>query len=98
MCSILFNDDMMLSMGSKNLLNNFDQPNWPTLIHNCMYRIEYLVIKTRGWIIQSTCGNPLVITLTFSGVRTCYKLHINMVIGRWSLTKNKNMKFVVRNI
>ena len=34
-------------------LRNFGPPNWPTLIHIVMYRIQSFVIKTRGWIIQS---------------------------------------------
>ena len=44
---------MILLLEPLKSLRYFGQPNWPTLIHNCMYRIQCLVIKTRGWIIQS---------------------------------------------
>ena len=37
--------------GVLKFLRNFGQPN-------CMYRIQSLVIKTRGWIIQSTQKDP----------------------------------------
>ena len=35
-------------------LCNFGQPNCPTLTYNCKYRIQSLVIKTRGWITLSS--------------------------------------------
>ena len=66
MCSILFNDDNFIT-GVLKSLRNFGQPNWPTLIRNCMYRIQSLVIKTRGWIIQSRSrtGRGIQVNLRF---------------------------------